>query len=109
MTTVSDRDLRSLRALAEEEKLKRYLCVSLESRPRDVNGIAILPLSKCGSATRAQPSEPMAPLEPAEPRAPRQCEERFQSDLSRLTTMKSPSSQVAGFGPRRSVVRFSSG
>lgn len=40
---VSDRDLRSLRALAEEKKLKRYLCVSLASRPRLVNGVTVLP------------------------------------------------------------------
>jgi len=40
---VSIRDLRSLRALAEEKKMKRYLCVSLEPRPRDVEGIRILP------------------------------------------------------------------
>lgn len=42
---VSDRDLRSLRALAEEKKLKRYLCVSLEPRARRVNGITILPFA----------------------------------------------------------------
>lgn len=41
--TVSDRDLRSLRALAEEKKLKRYLCVSLESRPRRIDGVAVWP------------------------------------------------------------------
>ena len=41
--TVSARDLRSLRALAEEKKLKRYVCVSLEPRPRRVNGVTVLP------------------------------------------------------------------
>jgi hypothetical protein len=41
---VSPQDLRSLRALAEEKMLKRYLCVCLESRPRTVAGIAVLPL-----------------------------------------------------------------
>ncbi len=41
---VSPRDLRSLRALAEEQKLKRYLCVSLEPRSRRVEGIVILPV-----------------------------------------------------------------
>jgi len=41
--TVSARDLRSLRALAEEKKLKRYVCVSLESRPRRVNDVMVLP------------------------------------------------------------------
>ena len=40
---VSDRDLRSLRTLAEEKKLKRYLCVSLESRPRRVDEVLVLP------------------------------------------------------------------
>jgi len=40
---VSDRDLRSLRALAEEKKLKRYVCVSLEPRPRRVNDVTVLP------------------------------------------------------------------
>jgi len=40
---VSAQDLKSLRALAEEKKLKRYLCVSLEPRPRSLDGITILP------------------------------------------------------------------
>jgi len=40
---VSPQDLRSLRALAEEKMLKRYLCISLEARPRVVEGIRILP------------------------------------------------------------------
>lgn len=37
------RDLKSLRALAEEGKFKHYLCVSLEPRARTVNGIRVLP------------------------------------------------------------------
>jgi predicted AAA+ superfamily ATPase len=41
--TVSPGDLRSLRALAEEKKLRRYLCVCLESRPRKIDGIMVLP------------------------------------------------------------------
>ncbi len=41
---VSQADLKSLRALAEEQKLKRYLCVSLEKRRRQVGGIAVLPV-----------------------------------------------------------------
>jgi predicted AAA+ superfamily ATPase len=41
--TVSERDLRSLAALAEERKLKRFLCVSLDRRPRTVGGVRILP------------------------------------------------------------------
>lgn len=40
---VSIQDLRSLRALAEEKKHKHYLCVSLEARPRKVQGIEVLP------------------------------------------------------------------
>ncbi len=40
---VSPQDLRSLRALAEEKMLKRYLCVSLERRPRTVEGVTVLP------------------------------------------------------------------
>lgn len=40
---VSTKDLRSLRALAEEEALRRYLCVSLEQRSRTVEGIDVLP------------------------------------------------------------------
>jgi len=42
---VSPQDLRSLRALAEEKMLKRHICVSLEARPRVVDGIRILPYS----------------------------------------------------------------
>ena len=40
---VSPNDLRSLRAIAEENKLKRCLCVSLEPRTRRAGGITILP------------------------------------------------------------------
>jgi predicted AAA+ superfamily ATPase len=40
---VSPHDIRTLRALAEEKKLKRYLCVSLESRRLHLNGIDVLP------------------------------------------------------------------
>ena len=40
---VAPRELRSLQALAEEKKLKRFLCVSLEPRRRKVGGITILP------------------------------------------------------------------
>lgn len=41
---VSPRDVRSLKALAEEKKMKRYICVCLESRARRFDGITILPL-----------------------------------------------------------------
>ncbi len=40
---LSPHDLKPLRALAEEKKLKRYLCVSLERRRRDLENITILP------------------------------------------------------------------
>jgi predicted AAA+ superfamily ATPase len=41
---VSPADLKSLRALAEEQKLKRYLCVSLDQRRRQVGEITVLPV-----------------------------------------------------------------
>jgi predicted AAA+ superfamily ATPase len=41
---LSPSDVKSLRALAEERKLKRYICVSLEPRMRKFNGITVLPL-----------------------------------------------------------------
>jgi uncharacterized protein len=41
---VSLQDLNGLRALREEGALKRYVCVSLEPRPRRVEGIEVLPL-----------------------------------------------------------------
>jgi predicted AAA+ superfamily ATPase len=41
---LSTRDLKSLRAIAEEKKLKRYLCVSLEPRRRTLDNLTILPL-----------------------------------------------------------------
>lgn len=44
--TISPRDVRSLRALAEERKLKRHICVSLEARSRRVDGIAIMPMQE---------------------------------------------------------------
>ncbi|MFZ1948166.1 MAG: hypothetical protein WAW06_11520 [bacterium] len=40
---VSRDDLRSLRAIAEEKKLKQYLCVGLEPRTRRIDGLTILP------------------------------------------------------------------
>src|SRR4030067_1310766 len=40
---VSAYDLKSLRAFAEEKKLKRYLCVSLEPRKRNLENLTILP------------------------------------------------------------------
>ena len=43
---VSPRDVRSLRALAEERKLKRHVCVSLKARPRLVDGIAVMPMQE---------------------------------------------------------------
>jgi predicted AAA+ superfamily ATPase len=43
-SNITDRDLKSLKALAEEEKFKRYICVCLERRRRVVDGIQILPI-----------------------------------------------------------------
>jgi len=43
---VTGNDLKSLKALAEEKKLKRYLCVSLEPRRRQIGEIIILPLQE---------------------------------------------------------------
>jgi predicted AAA+ superfamily ATPase len=40
---VAAQDVKSLRALAQERKLKRYLCVCLEPRARTVEGVEILP------------------------------------------------------------------
>jgi len=40
---VSFQDLKSLRALAEEKRLKRYFCVSLDPRSRTVEGVTVLP------------------------------------------------------------------
>jgi hypothetical protein len=41
--TIGPRDTRSLLALAEEKRLARYLCVSLEPRRRRVGSVTILP------------------------------------------------------------------
>jgi predicted AAA+ superfamily ATPase len=43
---IAANDLKSLRALAEEKKLKRYLCVSLEARRRQVGEVTILPVKE---------------------------------------------------------------
>ncbi len=40
---LSPNDIKSLRMLAEEGKLKRYICVSMEPRMRKVDNIVILP------------------------------------------------------------------
>jgi predicted AAA+ superfamily ATPase len=40
---VSPSDLKPLGALAQEQLLKRYLCVSLEQRPRQVGEVTVLP------------------------------------------------------------------
>lgn len=44
-TRVGPHDLRALRALADEARFKRRLCVCLEPRRRTVDGIDILPLA----------------------------------------------------------------
>ncbi len=41
--TVSPQDIKSLRVLAEEKRLKRYLCVSLEPRTRKIGDVTVLP------------------------------------------------------------------
>ncbi|HNP82924.1 MAG TPA: AAA family ATPase [Nitrospira sp.] len=43
---VAANDLKSLKALAEEGKLKRYLCVSLEARRRQIGEVTILPVKE---------------------------------------------------------------
>lgn len=43
---ITERDLRSLRALAEENSLKRYICVSREKRPRRIGNISIIPFKQ---------------------------------------------------------------
>ena len=40
---VSSRDIRSIRALADEKKFKRLICASLETRARRVGGVLVLP------------------------------------------------------------------
>lgn len=40
---LSPAELKSLRALAEEKKLKRFLCVSLEPRRRKIGAVTVLP------------------------------------------------------------------
>lgn len=43
---LSPQDLKPLLALAEEKKLKRYLCVSLEPRPRKIAAVTALPFQQ---------------------------------------------------------------
>ena len=43
---VSQQDMRSLQALAEEKGLKRYLCVCLEPRARRVEGVLVVPFKE---------------------------------------------------------------
>jgi predicted AAA+ superfamily ATPase len=43
---VATQDFKSLRVLAEEKQLKRYVCVSLEPRARNIDGISVLPLTE---------------------------------------------------------------
>ena len=40
---ISSQDVKSLHALAEEKKLKRYLCVSLEPRRRTIDRVTVIP------------------------------------------------------------------
>jgi predicted AAA+ superfamily ATPase len=41
---IAPHDLKSLRAIAEEGRLQHHVCVSLDPRPRRVDGIAIVPV-----------------------------------------------------------------
>ncbi|MBI4767554.1 MAG: ATP-binding protein [Deltaproteobacteria bacterium] len=43
---VSSADIKSLKAIAEENKLKRYLCVSLEPRKRELDEVTIWPVKE---------------------------------------------------------------
>jgi predicted AAA+ superfamily ATPase len=43
---LSSTELKSLRAIAEEKKLKRYICVSLEPRTRKIGNVTVLPYKK---------------------------------------------------------------
>jgi predicted AAA+ superfamily ATPase len=45
-SSISSRELKSLRALAEEHALKRYLCVCQETRPRAIDGVSVLPYAQ---------------------------------------------------------------
>ena len=49
---ISPQDIKSLQALAEEKKLKRYLCVSLEPRLRRFGGVTVLPFREFLDALR---------------------------------------------------------
>jgi len=44
--TVSAQDIKSLRALREENKLKHFVCACMEKRSREVDGIKILPYTE---------------------------------------------------------------
>lgn len=45
-SNISQQDLKSLRALAEEKRLKRYVCVCLEPRARRVEGVRVVPFKE---------------------------------------------------------------
>lgn len=45
-SNISQQDLKSLRALAEEKRLKRYVCVCLEPRARRVEGVLVVPFKE---------------------------------------------------------------
>jgi len=42
--SIGERDLRSLRALGDEKKMKRLICVCLETRPRREGAIQVMPV-----------------------------------------------------------------
>ncbi len=41
--TVTNEHLKGLKALAEEQRFHRYICVAMVDRPRTVDGITVLP------------------------------------------------------------------
>jgi uncharacterized protein len=43
---ISHQDIKSLEAIAQEKKLKRYLCVSLEPRARRLGNVTVLPFKE---------------------------------------------------------------
>lgn len=49
---VSPSDLKLLRMLQGEKRLKRYLCVSFEMRKRNIGGITVLPYEDFSKALR---------------------------------------------------------
>ncbi len=98
---VAARDLKSLRALAEEEKLKRFLCVSLEPRRRIVDGIQVLPIRDFLKALWAGQFRPRG--RSASPAGPSRSNRFFQAYNECLVTPISGAKSLAGSWLRRHV------